>query len=662
MQIDVRNTPMFRNLIERATAWYRPGDNAAVEIADLSTSPDARWAAATSVVCETLEGTPSTRIVFVDLESGALRIATRGPRSDRLPRWSPDGRQVAFLSDRDEAYKNKLRLLDPISAEDKAACAIDGWVEYHHWSSDGTTLLLGVAGFGADLAGAQGGFSVATAAAERAPWMPEIDTGVHEDALRSVWLYDVASDTARKISPAGVNVWEAVWCGAHRVAAVCSDAPGEAEWYIANLRLFDLRGGAVRVLLSPKDQLGWLSASPTGERLALVEAVCSDRTVVAGNLRIIDVATSSVHSADTLGSDVVQTIWRGETHVLFAAANGPASIIGVYDCESARATEIWRSIGLTPSGLRFPEIAPLGRAPADCLFACEGYFRPQELISVRNGIEKTLMRMDAAVDKELASLGSAESITWTAPDGLTIDGWLMKPNAKAPHPLILEIHGGPVWYFRPRYIGRSLYLQALLAQGYAVFQVNPRGSSGRGQEFARRVFGDMGGADTHDYLSGIDALVERGIADPERLGVTGGSYGGFMTSWLITQDERFAAAVPVAPVTDWVSEHLTCHIPYFCKIFLDDDIDNPTGKYFSRSPIHFVNRVKTPTLSVCGALDKNTPAVQALEFHHALQLQGVQSILLTYPLEGHGVRTMPASFDYIARLVTWFDAHMAVAV
>ena len=211
---------------------------------------------------------------------------------------------------------------------------------------------------------------------------------------------------------------------------------------------------------------------------------------------------------------------------------------------------------------------------------------------------------------------------------------------------------------RPRYAGRSLQLQALLAAGYAVLQVNPRGSSGRGQEFARRVFGDMGGADTYDYLSGLDALVDRGIADPARLGVTGGSYGGFMTSWLITQDDRFAAAVAVAPVTDWVSEHLTCHIPHFCKTFLNDDIDNPSGKYFSRSPIHFAHRVSTPTLSICGALDKNTPAVQALEFHHALQLHRAHSVLATYPLEGHGVRTMPASFDFLTRLAMWFNLHM----
>jgi dipeptidyl aminopeptidase/acylaminoacyl peptidase len=660
MQKDVRNTGIFKDLENRAKAWFRPGEGVAVDLADVTASPDARWAAATSVVCDALVGVASSRIVIINLESGAIRIVTNGPRSDRLPRWSPDGRMIAFLSDRDKAYMNTLRLLDPMTGEDKATCPVDGWVEYHHWSSDGKTILLGVAGFGADLAGAQGGYSVATADATRAEWMPEIDAEPSESAWRSVWIYDVAANSAKRISPVGVNIWESVWCGASRIVAMCSDAPSEAEWYTANLRLFDLQGGGGQVLLTPHDQLGWLSASPSGDRIAVVEAVCSDRTIVAGELKIIDVPSASVASAATLGADVVQTIWRGERHVLFAAAQGPASIVGVYSCDSTQSTELWRAVDRTPSGLRFPEVSPLGMTPGDCLFSCESYFANQQLIALHNGVERCVLQMASPVDAGLSKLGSAESISWTAPDGLTIHGWLLKPKGSGPHPLVLEIHGGPVWFFRPRFIGRTLQQQALLAEGYAVFQVNPRGSSGRGADFARRVFGDMGGADTQDYLSGLDALVDRGVADPARLGVTGGSYGGFMTSWLVTQDRRFAAAVAVAPVTDWVSEHLTCHIPYFCKVFLNDDIDNPTGKYFSRSPVHFANRVTTPTLSVCGALDKNTPPGQALEFHHALQLNGVTSVLATYPLEGHGVRTMPASFDYLTRLITWFSRHMPV--
>jgi len=197
-----------------------------------------------------------------------------------------------------------------------------------------------------------------------------------------------------------------------------------------------------------------------------------------------------------------------------------------------------------------------------------------------------------------------------------------------------------------------------LAAGYALFQPNVRGSSGRGQAFVRHVFGDMGGADTYDFLSGLDALVSAGIADPKRIGVTGGSYGGFMTCWLITQDPRFAAAVALAATVNWVSDHLTGNIPTFCETFLGDRLSNPTGKYFTRSPIHYVDRVKAPVLQICGALDRITHPAQSLEFHHALQSAGVESVLVTYPHEGHGIRSMPAVFDYAARMIAWFSQHM----
>src|ERR1700722_14746019 len=129
--------------------------------------------------------------------------------------------------------------------------------------------------------------------------------------------------------------------------------------------------------------------------------------------------------------------------------------------------------------------------------------------------------------------------------------------------------GGPVMQWRPTWLGRSgLHVLLLLTHGYAVFLPNPRGSGGRGQDFARQVKGDLNGADTHDFLSGLDYLVSTGIADPDRIGVMGGSYGGNMTSWLITQDSRFAAAVSLAPHTNQVTEHLLSNIPEFVALFL----------------------------------------------------------------------------------------------
>jgi dipeptidyl aminopeptidase/acylaminoacyl peptidase len=256
------------------------------------------------------------------------------------------------------------------------------------------------------------------------------------------------------------------------------------------------------------------------------------------------------------------------------------------------------------------------------------------------------------------AIRGVERITWQAPDGLEIQGWLLTPKSAAPHPLIMNIHGGPVWHWRPMWLGRGATVLTLIKHGFAVFFPDPRGSAGRGQDFARTVVGDMGGADTYDFISGIDQLVARGIADPNGLGVTGGSYGGFMTASLITQDSRFAAAVALAPVTNHVTEHLISNIPHFVQLFLADDFRRPGGKYFERSPIMHAHRANTPTLSICGALDRCTPSEEAIQFHNALLEAGVASELAIYPEEGHGIRRWPAAIDCAARTVGWFENHI----
>ncbi len=218
--------------------------------------------------------------------------------------------------------------------------------------------------------------------------------------------------------------------------------------------------------------------------------------------------------------------------------------------------------------------------------------------------------------------------------------------------------GGP--FGRAGIVGRGRLRGAkvLADNGCAIFFPNPRGSSGRGADFARLVVGDMGGEDTYDYLTGIDALIERGIADPKRLGVTGISYGGYMTAWLVTQDSRFAAAVPISCISNWYSQHRTSQIPFFDELFLNSVASAPGGRFFERSPAMFAHAVRTPTLNITGALDRNTPPTQALEFHRSLVENGVTSVLVTYPNAGHGVRSFPEVIDATTRYVGWFLEHL----
>jgi dipeptidyl aminopeptidase/acylaminoacyl peptidase len=667
MQTDFRTHPLFKQAEDLTRAWLRPGSGETGTIGQIMASPDGRRAVAAASICDALEGASSregaatTRLALVDLATGALEVLTQGPRSDSAPKWSPDGRAIAFMSDREHAYINRLRILDVESRTDRATPAVGGFVEYLQWAANGKSILLGVAGFGSDLAGAQGAMEIKFESEDQKQpdWAPIVDGAPEAAAWRSVWLYDLEADAVRQVTPKGVNIWQAVWCGPDHIAAICSDRPEETWWYTADIRVIEVASGAVRTLFKPKDQLGWLTASPSGAAVGVVEAVCSDRNIVAGDLRLIDAGSGAVASPATLSADVVQLIWRSDEELLFVAARGPDTIVGLLNQATHKCRELWRGRERAPSGGMFSEIAPLGRDAGDFLFQCESFFDAPALVAFEKGNEREIRGFGSTdANAAVKRLGSARDFSWKAPDGLEIHGWLITPPGPGPHPLIMQVHGGPVWFTRPLYIGRSAIAQMALAAGYALFQPNPRGSSGRGQDFARLVFGDMGGGDTHDYLSGLDALQNAGIADPKRIGVTGGSYGGFISSWLITQDQRFAASVPVAPVTNWVSEHLTCHVPTFCEMFLNDRIDNPQGKYFTRSPVFYAANVKTPTLNICGALDKITPPGQALEFHHALQAAGVESVLLTYPHDGHGIRTMPAVFDYAARTMAWFSTHM----
>jgi dipeptidyl aminopeptidase/acylaminoacyl peptidase len=328
-----------------------------------------------------------------------------------------------------------------------------------------------------------------------------------------------------------------------------------------------------------------------------------------------------------------------------------------YDARADEVTEVWASEDVSAGGL-YVTLSGLNEV-GDCALVGEGFQRAPEIAVIRQEKYLALKSFDCGYSQLATVTMTAQHVSWQAPDGLRIQGWLLLPDSKPPYPLIMNVHGGPVWHWRPRWLGRDgLDILMLLKRGYAIFHPNPRGSAGRGQDFASQVVGDLGGADTGDYLSGLDYLVEQGIADPRRLGVIGVSYGGFVASWLITQDARFAAAVSISPITNFVTAHLLSNISHFAALFLGDPYNEAGGKYFTRSPVMYASSATTPTLNVCGALDRCTPPEEALQFHKALLENEVKSVLLTYPEEGHGVHKLPALFDCSARIVSWFEQHM----
>jgi dipeptidyl aminopeptidase/acylaminoacyl peptidase len=659
MDRDLRETALYKEIEEHFRRALGPAFGRISAGSDPRPSPDGRLVAFTGMRLEKLEGAAQPRICLVDLEVGRIEEITHGPNADSIPRWSPDGRRLAFLSDRERKGQSRLYLLDlDRIGEAMPGPVVDGTVEYLDWSPDGTQILLGTAGFGADRGVSTASGIVEPEDEDRPPWLPVVQSPEDPARWRRLQVVDVESGEARAASRDSLNVWEAVWCGPDAIAAVVSEDPEESSWFDAAVALVDPVTGRERIVHRTgrgDRQVGLPTASPSGRRLAVVQAVASDRGFLAGDVLLIDPEIGEASPVDTSGVDVTHLAWREEDRVFFAGQRGLETVAGEVDASSLEARELWA--GTEALGSRDPQASPLG----DDAFVAflESYERPPELALFRNGKPETVASFAHDGSRYLSEVaGRLERVSWKAPDGMDIEGLLAVPEGPGPHPMVAFVHGGPIGRYQDHWGMGYAFTPLLVSRGYAIFHPNPRGSTGRGQAFAELVVGDMGGGDAGDVLAGVDALVERGVADPKRLGVLGGSYGGFMAAWLPTQTDRFAASVSLSPVTDWYSEHWGSNIGRWDREFLRGEPTTPGGPYFERSPVMLASRVRTPMLLTAGLVDRCTPPGQAWEMFRALQEHGVPAEIAVYPEEGHGVRTYPAFIDWCARTVGWFERWM----
>ncbi|HEX7823621.1 MAG TPA: prolyl oligopeptidase family serine peptidase, partial [Mycobacterium sp.] len=293
------------------------------------------------------------------------------------------------------------------------------------------------------------------------------------------------------------------------------------------------------------------------------------------------------------------------------------------------------------------------------MLVLEDYAVPPHLVVLEVGGPRTVLTSETAGSAAAtARTGTVETLAWTGAEGWSIEGLLAIPAGEGPHPLVVNVHGGPISAWRNNWCGRDAHTNALVAAGYSVLKPNPRGSFGRGAKFAEAVLGDMGGLDAHDILSGVETLRARPDVDVSRTGVTGNSYGGYMATWLPTLSDVIRASVARSPVTDWLTQHLTSNITAFDERFLDGSPFDDESQFRTRSPLHRVEAITIPVMLTAGALDLATPASQAQILHAALREAGVPSSLVVYPEEGHGVRRQEALVDQCTRMVGWFDRHL----
>ena len=634
--------------------WQGPALGTITALSDPRPNPVNGLVAATGSWWPTPFGPARARVVTVD---SAGQLSAVGPEEcgSRFPRWSPDGGTLAFTTDR--AQKG-IHQLAHVAIADVTTVVngpeVPGSIEVLAWSPSGDRLLAVVAGYGAENAGAMASGRVPVRTADErtgsAPAVRSFPGSQPHDEWRRLWLL-TPGGAARCLTPDGPNVWEAAWCGPDLVVAIVSDRPEEDAWYSARCSILDARTGAeIRTLCTSERQLGVPTGSPDGRWAAVIEAPCSDRTLVCGRVRLFD-TTVGDESRPALGSDVTHVHALDGDRMLVAGLSGMSTRIVEYSVGRAESREVVTTdLNVGP---REPVCWPT--PDGGVVFAAESWLRPSHLVEVGPGGGLTCRWSGAHEGTEAVSDGvrDIEVVRWTAPDGWEIEGLLAVPASDGPHPLVMYPHGGPVTNWRPRFLSGYAVVPSLLRLGYAIFMPNPRGSTGYGWDFADAVHGDMGGKDTDDLLAGIDALVARGIADPERLVVMGGSYAGYMAAWIVTRTDRFKASLASAPVTNWISQHFQSNIPEWGRRFLPDTGRFPAGGYVDRSPVFFADRVTTPVWLEAGAHDRCCPPTQCIEYHEALRQHGVPTDLVIYPEEAHSVPSGDQLVPYLERQIDW---------
>jgi dipeptidyl aminopeptidase/acylaminoacyl peptidase len=621
-------------------SFRRTGPHDIVDIAQAAPHPTRDLVAITATLRREPDDEPRRQVVLVDA-AGALRLVPAGV-SATSPVWSPTGDRLCVLA-------AEAIVVDPDGAEVTRSPELGGTPELARWSADGRRLALVVAEPGAHVSDVWGSGTVGGAAAES--WRPMVLP--HSGGRRRLVVWEINGGTRALTA---LNVWEVDWLGDDLVALV-SDGAGEGAWYDARLVRVS-PSGEVSELHEERFQLARPTGSPDGRHWSALTGIASDRDLLAGALLVgrygrpaAVVPTAEVH--------VTEHRWVAPDTVLVIGHRGLDTVVGTVTVEDGAWTELWS--GTATTGRYQPELGGLDHAGRPVL-VLEQHDMPPTLVRIEAGGEREVLLSSAGPGTESvrAAVGTTRQVMWSAPDGLPLQGLLDLPRGDAPYPLVVHPHGGPVGAYQDGWIGRDLHTTTLVARGYAVFRPNPRGSAGRGAAFAEAVLGDMGGADVQDIESGIDQLVTDGVVDPERVGVLGQSYGGFLACWMPCLSDRYSASVSRSPCTDWVSFHLTTNIAEFDDLFLSGGLWDPDSQYWTRNPLMRQAAIRTPMLLTAGARDLTTPANQAHQMYRVLAERHVPTAFALYPEEGHGVEAPFALADVCARTAAWFERFMPV--
>jgi len=610
------------------------------------------------------QGKESVEIAKAD-GSGVHRVGTSKPGScnESDIAWAPDSHHLAFLSDCASGGKQKeLFIADTQGkATSKRLSALTGVAQGLSWAADGKTLgFLYV----------PNGTRRASAVYAAKPAAGEI--GVDGLEVQRVAVVDATSGALQLLTPEDTYTYEFAWSpDRKRIAYVGAPPPGDNNWWIAKLYVQNAQVGAKpTMVLDPTSVKGSLHGlqiavprwSPDSTRIAFIGGLMSDQGSTGGD--IYAVSSNGGEPADlTPGIRVTPSwlAWTSAQKMLVTQISNGQSEVAEYTVTAEKAT---------PSRTLFTVPAEIGDGSAEVALSLSADKRKVAFVQSSYDAAPEVHagalgeRAPAAVTTLNAALkpgwGKVESVEWDN-EGHHVQGWLLYPadyDAKKSYPMIVTVHGGPASAVMPHWPSVGFGGVPFSALGYFVFMPNPRGSFGQGEAFVQANRKDFGHGDLRDILAGIDAIEKKLPIDDKRLGLTGWSYGGFMSMFVPTQTQRFRAIVAGAGIANWQSyygQNLIDQwmIPYFGASAYDDP-----SVYAKSSAINFIKQVKAPTLVVVGDRDAECPAPQSLEYWHALRAQGVPTSLVVYPNEGHHFVDPDHQRDVLQRALMWFEKYL----
>ncbi len=598
-------------------------------------SPDGRRVA--FVVTDPLKSQHRTRHIWMyDTRTKVARQFTYSEKSESSPRWSPDGTQLAFLSNRG-GEEQQIYLMRAAGGEAAAVTKGKSSVQRLEWSPDGREIAY----LAPD----------PKTEAEEKKEKEKDDARVvdKDDKHPRLRILDLTTHAERVLTPATWAVKELVWLPDGQTLIVRATNHPESDQLTDKIYSVNAKDGKMKELLAPRGPFNDVRVSPNGHAISFVG--CREDGPEPHDLMLLQIgapAPSNLTGA-SLDRQVMDYRWLKDESLLLDAVDGFRTKFHSYTAQGVQIDAGFfgtnpRQFSVSGDGT----VAFIGETAVEL---------PELWIWKKGEAPEPVTRVNDAFERQYA-LQKPEIYKYKSLDGTEIEAALLLPAAydgKSKLPLIALVHGGPTGAWLDDF---NEWGQLLVAQGFAVFTPNIRGSIGYGQRFIEKNRADWGGGDFKDVMAGIDDLIAKGIADPEKLGIGGWSYGGYMAEWAVTQTTRFKAAVSGAGMADLISEFGTERDPAYDEWFWGVPYERPEG-FLNHSPFVYMKNAKTPTLILQGEADTTDPIGQSQELYRGLKRYGVPSDFVVYPREPHGLQEAKHRVDMQKRMVEWFQKYLS---